>query len=91
VQLVNGQIQAKVTLPTDGVIAMSTVNGGINLNIPQSTSAEFSASVVNGTISTDLILINLVSTPTSLTGTLGTGEGTIALSTVNGSISVWGF
>lgn len=92
VNSVNGQIQAKMTLPTNGVIVMYTMNGGINLNIPQSTSAEFSASAANATISiSDLILINLVSTPTSLTGTLGDGQGVISLSTTNGNISVYGF
>lgn len=92
VSLVNGQIQAEVTLPTDGTIVMTTVNGGIGLDIPQSTSADFSASVDNGIISIyDLILTNLVSTPNSLTGTLGDGQGVISLSTVNGNISVWGF
>jgi DUF4097 and DUF4098 domain-containing protein YvlB len=92
VSLVNGQINAEVIPPKGGIISMTTVNGGINLDIPQYTSAEFSASVVNGTISMyDLVLIDLVSTPTSLTGTLGLGEGAIALSTVNGNISVSGF
>jgi DUF4097 and DUF4098 domain-containing protein YvlB len=92
VNLVNGQIQAEVTLPKGGTITMTTVNGGIDLDIPQYTSAQFSATVVNGTIAiSNLVLIGLVSTPTSLTGTLGTGEGTIVLTTVNGSISVSGF
>jgi hypothetical protein len=92
VQLVNGQIQAEVTLPADGVIGMSTVNGGIGLGIPQNTSAEFAAAVVNGTITiSDLILKNPTSTANSLTGTLGDGQGTISLSTVNGTISVSGF
>ncbi len=92
VSLVNGQIEADVTLPTGGTIGMATVNGGIGLDIPQSTSADFSASVVNGTISiSGLVLTDLVSTPYSLTGTLGDGEGTIGLSTTNGSISVSGF
>jgi hypothetical protein len=92
VSLVNGQINAGVTPTKGGVISMATVNGGINLDIPQYTSAEFSATVVNGTITiSDLVLTGIVSTPTSLTGTLGTGEGTITLGTVNGSISVSGF
>lgn len=92
VSLVNGLIDAEITLPTGGIIGMSTVNGGIGLDIPQSTSADFSASVVNGTIGiSNLALTDLVSTPYSLTGTLGDGEGTIGLSTVNGSIYVSGF
>jgi hypothetical protein len=92
VSLVNGLIEAEVTLPTAGTIGMSTVNGGIALDIPQSTSADFSAGVVNGTIViSGLVLTDLVSTPYSLTGTLGDGKGTIGLSTVNGSIIVSGF
>jgi DUF4097 and DUF4098 domain-containing protein YvlB len=92
VSLVNGQIQAEVTLRKGGTIVMTTVNGGIDLEIPQYTSAEFSASVVNGTVAvSNLALIGVVSTPTSLTGTLGTGEGTITLTTVNGGINVTGF
>ncbi|NIM99598.1 MAG: DUF4097 family beta strand repeat protein [candidate division Zixibacteria bacterium] len=92
VQLVNGQIQAEVTLPQAGLITMSAVNGGIELAVPQNTSAEFSASVENGIISmSNLVLQDLRSTPNSLTGTLGDGQGTISLTTVNGSISVWGF
>jgi DUF4097 and DUF4098 domain-containing protein YvlB len=92
VSLVNGQIQAEVTLPEGGAIVLSTVNGTIGLAIPQNTSAEFSASVVNGVISlSDLVLQNLVSTPNSLTGRLGAGQGAIGLSTVNGTISVSGF
>lgn len=92
VELFNGQIQAEVTLPTDGTIALSTTNGGIVLAIPVNTSAEFAATAVNGTISMpDHILKNVTSTSNSLTGTLGDGQGTISLSTVNGSISVSGF
>ncbi|MGB2989370.1 MAG: hypothetical protein WBC98_05380, partial [Candidatus Zixiibacteriota bacterium] len=64
----------------------------IELDIPQNTSAEFSATVVTGTISiSDLILQNQVSTPGSLSGTVGSGEGTISLNVVTGSVSVKGF
>lgn len=93
VSLVNGQIAAEVSLPEGGIISMTTVNGNIDLDIPKSTSAQFSATIANdGTITaSDLAFISMVSTPTSLTGTLGLGEGTIALSTTNGNISVSGF
>jgi DUF4097 and DUF4098 domain-containing protein YvlB len=93
VNVVNGQIQGHVALLSSGTsIEMITVNGSIGLDIPQSASAQFSASVVNGTIGVSgLALTDLVSTPYSLTGTLGDGQGRILLSTVNGSISVVGF
>jgi len=92
VSLVNGQIEGEVTLPFDGVIGMSVVNGNIDLKIPVSTSAEFSAKVTNGNIGvSNLVLQNQVSSPTSLGGRLGDGEGMISLTTVNGNISVLGF
>jgi hypothetical protein len=92
VELVNGEIEGKVTLPRDGTIGINLVNGNIDLDIPVNTSAEFSANVTNGNISvSNLSLQNQVSSPTSLHGTLGQGEGTISLRTVNGNISVAGF
>jgi len=92
VSLVTGGIEAEVTLPQDGTVNFNLVTGSIGLDIPQNTSAEFSASVVTGTISmSDLVLQNPVSTPVSLTGTLGGGEGTIVLNVVTGSVDVRGF
>ena len=89
----NGQIVAEVTLPQDGEAELTTVNGSIVLWIPDDTSAEFSAEVVQGTITIDdsLVLDDAVITNDSVTGTLGDGEGTIDLRTVNGSMSVLSF
>ncbi len=90
--LVNGSIDADVTIPLGGAITLGVVNGGVDLDIPRGTSAEFSAHVTVGSISvSNLDLYDVESTPTSLTGTLGLGEGTITLSTVNGNIRVTGY
>jgi hypothetical protein len=92
VSLVTGGIEAEVNLPENGTIIFNVVTGSIGLDIPQNTSAQFSASVVTGTINmSGLVLQNQVSTPVSLTGILGGGEGTITLNVVTGSISVQGF
>ena len=90
--ILNGLIQGSVTLPLNGVIDLTTLNGDINLEIPVNTSAALSASVTVGTITTqNLVLQNIVSTPTSLSGTLGSGEGTINLETKQlGNITVTG-
>ena len=78
--ILNGQIQGTVTLPLNGVIDMTTLNGDIDLEIPVNTSAILSANVTVGTITTqNLVLQNVVSTPTFLRGTLGNGQGTIEL------------
>jgi hypothetical protein len=92
VVLVNGEIGAEVTIPLGGTIDMGVTNGTIDLEIPEATSAQFSARVTIGSINVyNLDLQDIESSPTSLTGTLGNGEGTIDLSTVIGSIVVTGF
>ena len=80
--ILNGQIQGAITLPLNGAIDMTTLNGDIIVEIPANTSAVLSASVNVGTITTqNLVLQDVVSTPTFLSGTLGSGQGTIKLET----------
>ena len=89
-----GPIESEVSLPLNGNIDLKTLTGDINLYIPLDTSAEFSARVFefNGSIRvSNLVLQNEVRTSTSLDGTFGRGEGTIALETeVGGDINVIG-
>jgi hypothetical protein len=89
----NGAIEGTVVLPLNEMIDLSVNNGGLELSIPTSTSAEFSA-IVNGIGEinvSDLDITDALRTSNSLTGTIGNGEGSIALSTVNGNIEVIGF
>jgi hypothetical protein len=92
VDLGNGRIDSDVTLPLNGSIDFDLMNGPITLAIPVDTSATFSATVGIGSIrvSPNLMLQDPVSTPTSLSGTLSGGEGTISLETNNGTIRVSG-
>jgi DUF4097 and DUF4098 domain-containing protein YvlB len=92
VDLVNGPIEGRLSLPPNGIIDLSTVNGTLDLDIPKGTSARVMASVVNGSINLhNLPLHDSTSTKTSLRGTLGSGRGTILLNTVNGAIDVKGY
>jgi hypothetical protein len=89
VALVNGQITCDVALPARGYCELATVNGGVSLTLPPSTSAQLQAKVTNGSVSiTDFQVKNLKSSRTSVSGELGSGEGSIELSTVNGNIQV---
>ena len=93
VTLANGTIDGEVVLPLQGTIDLSVVTGGdIHLAIPTSTSATFSASTLFGSInvSSSLVVQDEVKTSTSLSGTLGDGDGEISLGTM-GDISVSGF
>jgi hypothetical protein len=90
--LTNGNICGKVNIPQAGSCELKTTNGMITLSIPQSTSADLLARVVNGKITVhNLILQNSTSTPHSLSGTIGQGDGNIDLATVNGNIVLDGF
>lgn len=90
--LTNGNISGKVNIPKAGSCELKTTNGMINLSIPQSTSADVLARVVNGKITIhNLSLQNSSSTPHSLAGTIGQGDGKIDLASVNGNISLAGF
>lgn len=93
VDLLTGDIGAGVvSLPLNGTIEMKILNGDINLEIPTNTSAEFFARVMSGNITvTNLVLLNEVTTPTSVRGTLSGGQGDIILETeVTGDINVLG-
>jgi hypothetical protein len=88
----NGNILADVVMPLAGYCDLLVTNGMIDLAVPSTTSAEFSASVTNGTISVaNLAMSGLASSPTSLAGTIGDGNGTILLQTTNGAIVVTGY
>ena len=92
VDLVNGQINGTVYLPTNGLCDLETVNGLIFLSVPDNTSAMVNASVVNGSINlNNLQLTQSTVTNRSVSGKLGSGEGTIRTTAVNGTINLTGF
>jgi hypothetical protein len=88
----NGGISGNLALAIGGIVNLQVGNGGIAIGIPQNTSAKFAATVGNGTITTsNLTLTDVTQTPTSLSGTLGGGNGSITLGVVNGTIAVAGY
>jgi DUF4097 and DUF4098 domain-containing protein YvlB len=91
--VVNGDIDALITLPLNGAVDLETVNGAIDLAVPAGTSAQFATFVHRGTITiSNLVLNNEVRTSTSVTGSLGSGQGSITAEVgENGSIDVRGF
>ncbi len=87
----NGNILADIQIPFEGYCEMAVVNGNINLTIPKETDAELHASVVNGIISVGNLTMNYLSQSRSeVRGTMGTGDASIDLVTVNGTIMVRG-
>lgn len=91
VLLSNGAITADLAIEGEEAIDLLTVNGSIDLSIPRATGATLSALLVNGAISvSNLTLLDVSSSSTSLTATLGDGAGEIVLRTTNGGITVTG-
>ncbi len=92
VQLSNGNVTARATLPPGGSVEITIANGNTDLFIPVNTSADFSAAVGNGSIEiSNLELQNLVRTSKTAMGVLGEGNGAITLQTGNGRITASGF
>jgi murein DD-endopeptidase MepM/ murein hydrolase activator NlpD len=87
----NGPIDVSATLPMGESIKIAAVNGNIDLAIPQTTSADLAATANAGSITTEnLVLTNEVRTSTTLTGTVGKGNGSITLTSVTGNIRIVG-
>jgi len=92
VSLYTGSIISRISLPMNGVLIQQMYNGTIDLNIPTTTSSSFEAYTYSGTIGlNNLNLQNVTQTNISLSGTLGSGLGTIVLSIDSGIINVTGF
>jgi hypothetical protein len=91
ISLVNGRIDCDVAPAAGGRCALSTVNGNVSLVIPDTTSGRLEAGTVNGSVFVSgLDMGDIQSSKVSVSGTLGAGNGTIQVSTVNGSIEVRG-
>lgn len=91
VRLTNGSIEADVRLNGDHAIDLQTVNGRVDLTIPATSDATLSIALVNGAIRLfNLTVANPLITPTSLSGIIGTGQGSIVLRTTNGDIVLTG-
>lgn len=87
----NGGISARATLLSGSTVRADAGNGSIELRVPQSTSALVDAAVGNGLIIVSgLALSEKVQGQSSLTGRLGTGDGSIVLRSGNGNITLLG-
>ncbi|HCA79196.1 MAG TPA: hypothetical protein DEP53_05625 [Bacteroidetes bacterium] len=92
VSLTNGKISGRVFLPENGTCDLSLVNGNVNLLVPRATSADVDATVAIGSVSvTNLPIVYTTDSRTAVSGVLGSGKGTIRLSSVNGIVQLIGF
>jgi len=87
---VNGSIRGEMgRADWSDTLAMKTVNGSITLTLPQTLSTDVRATTVNGDINADFpITVQGRIQRRKLEGTIGGGGRTLALDTVNGSITL---
>lgn len=92
VSVTNGTISGRVYLPENGSCNFTLVNGNVNLLVPRTTSANVNATAAVGTVSvTNLPIVYGTNSRTTVSGVMGSGKGTIRLSTVNGLVLLIGF
>ena len=87
---VNGSINATMgRADWPGAANFKTVNGDITLKLPAAVSTELKAQLVNGRITSELpVSVIGRMEPRRLEGTIGSGGRQLALSTVNGNITL---
>jgi hypothetical protein len=82
---VNGSVWGTLSLTNwDGEHTFATVNGNVTVELPAGVNVHVTSSTVNGTLSSEFG--GTQSGPGSVTEILGTGGGSLILSTVNGSV-----
>lgn len=87
----NGGIEAVYSqnAPPACNVSLVTHNGGVGFTAPPGVSAKVDASTHNGSIRSDLPIASTgKKSKKKLTGTIGTGEGSMHLETHNGSIQI---
>jgi hypothetical protein len=87
---VNGSIRGEMgRADWSGTLSMNTVNGSITLTLPATLNTDVRASTVNGDITADFpITVQGRVSRRRLEGTIGGGGRTLALESVNGSITL---
>ena len=88
-ETVNGSVTLEVEMTAGGSNRIKTVNGKIEVELTGRRSLTVDASCVAGSISTEVAGLNASGMMGNrLTGTLGSGEAELVISTVSGSISI---
>jgi hypothetical protein len=85
----NGRISASFDRLTAGQkVSVDTMNGQCEVFVPADASVRVVASSMTGRVSSELPMTLEKSSRRSLRGTLGKGEGSLSLDSMNGSLSI---
>lgn len=85
----NGRIMASLDRLQNGQkVSLDSMNGNCEVFVPSAASAHVSASSMNGHVSSELPLTVEKSSRRKLRGSLGKGEGSLSLDSMNGTLSI---
>ncbi len=83
-QTVSGDLRLAFAEPFSGLLHVNTVSGGTTIALPEGSSLRAALTTTSGTIRCDLDAKDVVSTETLWSGELGTGEGSLNVTTISG-------
>lgn len=87
---VSGRVTADVELAPAGQMRVSTLSGDVVLRLPAGAGAEAELRSASGQLNSDFSSLAAARVPGSktLTGTLGSGSGKLAVSTMSGDVTI---
>ena len=87
-----GDISAEIALPDSGACILTTGRGNIGVLLPSISSAHVVGTTGSGTITSSGLAFSVtLQTPSTFSGTLGTGTAQVSLTTGAGNIKIQGF
>ena len=84
----SGDVELSMSLPEDPKVLLQTRNGDIRLRVPAAANANISARTAQGSIDCRLPLQTTQASSKNLEGILGSGGGSVEISTSNGDVSI---
>lgn len=88
VESVSGDIECDISEPIEGNVSIRTVNGNSLVEIPDGSDCRVSLSTLRGRVTSLVELKDEAKSDLQITGSLGSGKGSMDVSAVNGSISL---
>lgn len=88
IEAVSGDVNADIASPVEGAVNITAVSGDIAVQVVDGSDCRVRLSTLRGSVSNKVDLQDLVNDEHLVTGRMGTGNGTLDLSVVTGSVSL---
>lgn len=88
IETVSGNVMMDVVEPVSGDIVVRSVSGDVLLDIDSQSDCRVALSSVSGTVNTSIALEEITHSRERITGRLGSGTGSVEVSTVSGAVNL---